>query len=477
MKQRIEKGKTKIVVTLGPSSDSEEVIREFFSLGVDVFRLNFSHGTHDDHQRRINLIRKVEQETHSNVAILMDLQGPKIRLGTFQNGSVILREKDHFTLTKKEIMGNEHFATLTYKEVIDDVKIGDNIFIDDGLIKLKVIGKDSDSIETEVVQGGIVSDHKGVNFPSTKLNIPSLTDKDIEDLKFGLSTDIDAVALSFVKSKEDVLYLLNYMKQFGRMLPIVSKIEKWEAVENIEEIVDVSSGVMVARGDLGVELPISKVPIIQKEIIRIANEKGKPVITATQMLGSMVEEQSPTRAEVTDIANAMFDGSDCLMLSNETASGKYPVLALSVMRSIIEEVESSKLFELNLKNLEFSTENGTVPEVLSKSIKEISTFLNVKLIIVATETGKTAMLISKQKPLVPVLALTPKEETIKLLNFKWGVFAYKTQNYKSVDEILEDAPRIAQSLGLLEKSDRYIVVCGTYTGVSGTTNLIKVDQV
>jgi len=475
MKQRIEKGKTKVVVTIGPASESEETLREFFNLGVDVFRLNFSHGTHDDHLRRINLIRKIEQEFGYHPAILQDLQGPKIRLGTFKNKEVFLKEGDTFTLTKEDVSGDEHISTITYKEVIDEVNVGDDIYINDGLVKLKVVDKTSNELKTEVIQGGPVSDHKGVNFPSTVLSIDPLTEKDIDDLKFGLESGVDMVALSFVKRSDDILKLRSLMEGFGRVVPIISKIEKWEAVNNLESIIDASTGVMVARGDLGVELPVEKVPLIQKEIIKIANEKGKPVITATQMLGSMVEEQFPTRAEVTDVANAIFDGSDALMLSNETASGKYPVLSLKVMRSIIKEVEESELFKTTLSKLNSQVIEINVPEVLSKSIKDISDLLNVKLIIVATESGKTATLVSKYKPQVPILAITPKEETMRFLNLKWGVFAYKVRSYSTVDEILDEAPKVASALNLLTAGDRYIIVCGTHTGVSGTTNLIKVD--
>ncbi|MGC8788432.1 MAG: pyruvate kinase [Caldisericum sp.] len=477
MKQRIEKGKTKVVVTIGPSSESPEVLREFFTLGVDVFRLNFSHGTHDDHLRRIKLIRELESEFAYHVAILQDLQGPKIRLGTFKNGEVNLKEGDSFIIKKQDIVGDEHSATITYKEIIDEVKVGDFIYVNDGLIKLKVKRKSDDEVETEVIQGGPVSDHKGVNFPTTQLSIDPLTDKDINDLRFGLEHGVDMVALSFVKTKDDVFKLKSYMEKFGRVVPIVSKIEKWEAVQNLDSIIDASQGVMVARGDLGVELPIEKVPLIQKEIIRIANNLGKPVITATQMLGSMVEEQFPTRAEVTDVANAIFDGSDALMLSNETAAGKYPTLSLKMMRNIINEIEQSSIFKDNLRVLNSKIIEINVPEVLSKSIKDISELLNIKLIIVATESGKTAMLISKYKPQVPILALTPKEETLRFLSLKWGVFAYKVRNYETVDEILNEAPSIGTNLGLLSTGDRYIIVCGTHTGVSGTTNLIKVDVV
>lgn len=477
MKQRIEKGKTKVVVTIGPSSENPDVIREFFKLGVDVFRLNFSHGTHEEHLKRIQTIREIEKEFGYHTAILQDLQGPKIRLGVFKGGEAYLKEGSSFTLTKRDVIGDETVSGITYKEVLDEVKLGDNIYINDGLIKLKVVDKTDEDVKTEVVQGGVVSDHKGVNFPTTQLSIDALTEKDIEDLNFGLENGVDVVALSFVKKEEDVLKLRSYMEKFGRVVPIVSKIEKWEAVENLGSIIDASNGVMVARGDLGVELPVEKVPLIQKEIIRLANEKSKPVITATQMLGSMVEEQFPTRAEVTDVANAIFDGSDALMLSNETASGKFPVLSLKVMRSIIKEVEESELFKNNLKKLSSQIIDLNVPEVLSKSIKEISELLDIKLIIVATESGKTAALVSKYRPHIPILAITPKEETLRFLTLKWGVFAFKVRDYSSVDEILEEAPKIATNLNLLSKGDRYIIICGTYTGVSGSANLIKVDTI
>jgi len=475
MKERILQGKTKVIATIGPSSETEEIIEQFFSLGVDVFRLNFSHGSHYDHLRRINIIRNLENKFGRKVSILQDLQGPKIRLGVFEGGSVELKEGDYFTLTKENVVGNAQIATLSYPEVIDDVNVGDEIFINDGLIKVKTIEKGENSIKTKVIQGGIVSDHKGVNFPHSKVNIKAITDKDIEDLKFGIENGVDLVALSFVRSRNDLLELKELMKGFGRVVPVVSKIEKWEAIQNIEEIIEESDAVMVARGDLGVEIPVEKVPILQKTIIKLANLKGKPVITATQMLASMVDEQFPTRAEVTDVANAIFDGSDAVMLSNETASGKNPVLSVKVMRNIINEVEKSEMFLSQTRNQKLDENVNTVQETLAMSIKDITNSLDIKLIIVATESGKTANLISKYKPTAPILALTPKESTLRYLNLKWGVFPYLVRTYKSVDEILEDAPKVAVSLGILQPNDKYLIVCGTHTGVSGTTNLIKVD--
>ncbi|MEF3245641.1 MAG: pyruvate kinase [Caldisericaceae bacterium] len=477
MKQRILEGKTKVVVTLGPSSSSKEILREFFRLGVDVFRLNFSHGSFEEHLERINIIRELEEEFGTKVSILQDLQGPKIRLETFKDGLAILKEGSQFILSKTSVLGDDKTASLTYPEVLEDVKVGDEVYINDGLVKLKVLAKKEDHVITEVMQGGEVSDHKGVNFPHSRIQIKAITEKDLSDLKFGIENGVDIVALSFVRSKNDVAELRNYMQRFGRLLPIVSKVEKWEAIENFPEILSESDAVMVARGDLGVEVPVRKVPLLQKELIKLSNDKGVPVITATQMLASMTEEQFPTRAEVTDVANAIFDGSDAVMLSNETASGKYPVLALSMMRSIIKEVENSKFFSISIKNLDPEFYESNLQEVLAKSVKDITSQFKINLIIVATESGKTARLISKYKPNVPILALTPKEEALRLLNLKWGVFSYLVKPFSSVDEILDYAPKIALELGILSVGQSYLIACGTHTGVSGTTNLIKIDKV
>ncbi|MGB9694649.1 MAG: pyruvate kinase [Caldisericaceae bacterium] len=474
--QKSDNVKTKIVVTLGPQSDSPDAIEQLINAGTNVFRLNFSHGTYDEHKAEIENIRDISERLGKEVSIMQDLQGPKIRLGKIEGNSALLKDGQDFTLTDEDLIGNSSISSITFGEVINDVKVGESIFINDGLVKLKVKNILPHKVITEVVEGGIISDHKGLNFPETRISVSAFTDKDKQDLVFGLENDVDMIALSFVKSHVDIKQFKEHMNSLGKNLPVVSKVEKWEAVEDLEAIIDESSAVMVARGDLGVELPVEKVPIIQKRMIALANSKAKPVITATQMLNSMVENPTPTRAEVNDIANAIFDGTDAVMLSNETAVGKFPIESVKMMRRIIVETESSEIFNQDISNFYEPVESG-ITDAIAYSVKETAKRSQAKLIIAATESGKTASLISKYKPDVPVLALTSKTETLRLMNLKWDVVPCLVKPFTTVDEILSKGPQIAYELGFLSKGDVYIIVCGTHTGVSGSTNLFKVDSV
>jgi pyruvate kinase len=471
---RNNRAKTKIVVTLGPKSESPEVIEKLINAGTNIFRLNFSYGTYDEHKTRITNVRAISERLGRTVSILQDLQGPKIRLGKIENNSAMLENGAEFILTDREILGNSRVSSITLSEIINDVKVGESIFVNDGLIKLKVKGLRPHEIVTEVVGGGLISDHKGLNFPQTRISAAAFTDKDKQDLAFGLQNGVDMVALSFVKSHNDLVQFKKYMKSLDKSVPVIAKIEKWEAVEDLEAIMEEASAVMVARGDLGVELPVEEVPIIQKKMIALANSKGKPVITATQMLNSMVENPTPTRAEVNDIANAIFDGTDAVMLSNETAVGKFPVESVEMMRSIILETEGSDIFNSHIKDSGEPAE-ATITDAIAYSVKKTSERVNAKVIISATETGKTAFLISKYKPMMPIIGLTPKIETLRFLNLKWGVFPYLVQSFKTVDEMLTVGPQIANQLGFLSKGDVFVITCGTHAGVSGSTNLFKVD--
>ena len=475
MKKRAEH-KTKIVVTVGPSSNKEEILRNLFFEGVDVFRLNFSHGTWSEHLKSIKLIRKLEKELDLSVSIMQDLQGPKIRLGKIKNGEAFLKNGSDFTLTKEDLEGDERVSSVSFPEVIDEVKSGETVYIDDGKIKLKVKKKDDKSLLTQVVEGGVINDHKGLNFPDTYLTIPAITEKDKEDLQFGLKNGIDLVALSFVKAPEDVIHLRKIMEKEGKVVPIVSKIEKWEAVRNLKKILEVTDAAMVARGDLGAELPIEDIPLIQRSMISLCNAKGKPVITATQMLNSMIESPVPTRAEVNDISNAIFEGTDAVMLSNETAIGKFPVETVQMMRKVILKTEKSELFKNSLSRRENLPRND-ISDAIAFSSRDIAETVKAKLIITATESGRTAIFVSKYKPDMPVLALTPKEETFRYLKLKWGVFPVKVRPFSSVDEILLKAPKIALEKGLIRKGDLYVITAGFQTGISGSTNLIKVDTI
>lgn len=467
--------KTKIVATLGPSSSSHATIKALVEAGVNVFRLNFSHGTHEEHVERIHKIRSVEKETGIKVSILQDLQGPKIRLGKFREGKVTLKEGQEFTITSQETLGNEKIASVTFGEVIKDVKKGERIFVNDGMIRLIAEKNNGQEIVTKVIQGGEVSNNKGLNFPDTSLSLTPISEKDLEDLSFGLSNGIDLVALSFVRNAEDIVLLKRYMEKFGRVVPVIAKIERWEAVKNIDEIARESESIMVARGDLGIELPIEKIPIIQKEIISICNNLGKPVITATQMLNSLVDNLTPTRAEVTDVANAIFDGTDSVMLSNETAVGHFPVEAVRVMHNIIEETEFSEIFYNYVINSKDTFEDN-ISDAIAFSATEVAKITKAKLIICATESGKTATLISKHKPNIPILALTPCNDTLRYLNLKWGVYPHLVKRFKSVDEILKEGPKAAIDFGFLLKGDTYVITAGSHAGISGSTNLLKVEK-
>ena len=477
MIQRRKECKTKIVVTLGPVTNTEEKIEKLIVEGVDVFRINFSHGDIKQHRETIKRIKAASKKLSYPIPILQDLQGPKIRLGKIKKGQAFLKNGAEFILTTKEILGNEHICSITFPGVIKDITADQLIYINDGLIKLKVKRVANDKVYTAVIEGGEISDHKGVNFPNTRLSIPAVTEKDKEDLKFGLTNSIDLVALSFVKTPEDVIELRNLMQLYGRIVPIISKIEKWEAVENIEKIVEVSDGIMVARGDLGVEVPIEKVPIMQKKIISISNKRGKPVITATQMLNSMIENPVPTRAEVTDVSNAIFDGTDAVMLSNETAVGKFPIESVRVMRNIIKNTEKSTIFKKFLKTKSEEPIEKNISDAIAISANNIANVVNAKIIVSATESGRTAILVSKHKPNVPVIALTPKEETLKFLILKWGVIPFKVDAFKTVDEILQKAIEIAKETKLAKRDDIIVITAGSHTGVSGSTDLLKVARI
>lgn len=468
--------KTKIIVTVGPACNNEKTLRKFFCEGVNVFRLNFSHGTHDEHFRNIKLIRKIEKELDLPVSIMQDLQGPKIRLGKFKNGEAFLKDGSEFTLTKECVEGDETKSSVTFPKVLGEIDVGKTIYIDDGRIKLKVQSKNNKSLHLKVIEGGKVSDHKGLNFPDTYLSIPAITEKDEADLEFGLVNGIDLVALSFVKTPDDVTHLKKLMRGYGRIVPIIVKIEKWEAVKNLEQIIDVTDAAMVARGDLGVELPIEDIPLIQRNMISLCNLKGKPVITATQMLNSMVENPVPTRAEVNDIANAIFEGTDAVMLSNETAVGKFPVETVLMMKKVILKTEKSRVFRDYLMKLE-NLPRKDISDAIAFSSREIAETVKAKLIITATESGRTANLVAKYRPDVPVLALTPKDETFRFLNLRWGICPVKVNRFSTVDEILSEAPKIALKRGLLNKGDLYVITAGYQTGISGSTNLLKVDTV
>ena len=462
--------KTKIVCTLGPSSQTEEIIEKLVLNGMNIARLNFSHGTHESHLDLINKIRNVSKKLNVPIGILQDLCGPKIRLGEIDGGSVTLTEGQTFSLTSSEMKGNKNIAYVSCQGLENDVKESDRILIDDGLIALKVEKVLSDSLQCKVMVGGVVSDHKGVNFPDTVLSLPSMTDKDIDDLQFGIENKVDFVALSFVRKPEDVMKLKDIISKNNANIIVISKIEKGEAIKNIDEIMKVTDGVMVARGDLGVEIPIEDVPIVQKMLIKKCNELFKPVITATQMLDSMIRNPFPTRAEVTDIANAIFDGTDAIMLSGESASGKYPVEAVKMMTKTAEYTEKFLPYD---KVTERSSKNNIV-EAISLATCELSEILDAKAIYSFTSSGRTAKMLSKYKPRAPVFAAVDNIPSLNKLVLFWGVYPFYHEEFVFTNESLDNVIDKTKNYGLIKDGDLVVLTGGIPPGVSGSTNMIKV---
>ena len=467
--------RTKIVATLGPATGSEEMIRNLAQRGVNIFRINFSHGTDDEHLATIAAIKKVRAELDLPLAILQDLQGPKIRLGTFSKGPCQIATGDVFTLTTRMVDGSTTIASIDDPAVAKDVKPGELIFINDGLIRLKAREISDDTIVTDVVKGGTLSDHKGVNFPQSELHVPSITEKDKRDLVTGLQADVDYVALSFVRTADDVRELRALMEERGAHVPIIVKVEKWQAVKNIESIVAIANGIMVARGDLGVEMPIEDVPIIQKHLISLCNRMGKPVITATQMLNSMVDNPSPTRAEVTDVANAIFDGTDAVMLSNETAVGQFPLETVEMMGRIIETTEQSDLYWDTIQARGTACASDTSDAIAYAAVHTAQT-IGATLIVCATESGRTAILISRYRPNMPILALTSSCVVQRRLALYFGVIPVVVRQFESVDHILRTAVATTHMSRLARRGDKIVITAGSHATVAGSTNLIKVEE-
>jgi pyruvate kinase len=467
--------RTKIVATIGPATDNPEVLRSLIQAGATTLRLNFSHGTHEDHEQRIRQIRQIAFEIKEPVAILQDLQGPKIRLGKFPEGPVVVKNGDPYVLTSEKIPCTQNRGCISYDKLIDEVPNGASILIDDGKVEMVVERVDSTSRELHcrVVVGGTLSNNKGVNFPGVYLSIAALTEKDREDLMFGLDQGVDWVALSFVRNPDDVREIKSLIAAAGKRVPVIVKIEKHEAIEQIEEILALSDGVMVARGDLGVELPAEDVPILQKQIISVSNRLGIPVITATQMLDSMVSSPRPTRAEVSDVANAILDGTDAVMLSNETATGDFPVEAVATMARIALRIEQ----EQTTPNLPLDRSISTIPNAISQAVGQISTRLNAAAIMTLTQSGSTARNVSKFRPTTPILAITPHVDVARQLQMVWGVKSLLVLSLPSTTETFQAAIQAAQNEGLLKGGDLVVTTAGTLQGVSGSTDLIKVEIV
>ncbi|MEW6496196.1 MAG: pyruvate kinase [Cyanobacteriota bacterium] len=465
--------RTKIVATIGPASSHPDIMREMIKAGATTLRLNFSHGTHEDHQRSIRLIRQTAFELNQPVGILQDLQGPKIRLGRFENGSIVLQKGDLFTLTSERIMGTQEISSVTYEPLADEVPEGATILLDDGKVEMRVeeIDRKKRTLHCRVVVGGTLSNNKGVNFPGVYLSIKAMTDKDRQDLMFGLDQGVDWVALSFVRNPQDVLEIKELIASAGKETPVIVKIEKHEAIEQMEAILSLSDGVMVARGDLGVELPAEDVPILQKRLIATANHLGIPVITATQMLDSMVNAPRPTRAEISDVANAILDGTDAVMLSNEAAVGKYPVESVETMARIAVRIEQEQIV-CNAKDARRS-----IPNAIAQAVGQIAEQLQASAIMTLTKTGATARNVSKFRPSTPILAVTPHVDVARQLQLVWGVRPLLVLDLPSTGQTFHAAMNVAQEKHLLAEGDLVVMTAGTLQGVPGSTDLIKVEVV
>ncbi|MEH2289621.1 pyruvate kinase [Nostoc sp.] len=469
--------RTKIVATIGPATSSPEMLKAIIEAGATTLRLNFSHGTHADHQRSIRLIRQTAFELNQPVAILQDLQGPKIRLGKFDNGSIVLAKGDRFTLTNRPVIGTQEISCVTYDYLAEEVPVGAKILLDDGRVEMLVeeINRDKGDLHCRITVPGKLSNNKGVNFPGVYLSIKAMTDKDREDLMFGLDQGVDWVALSFVRNPQDMIEIKELISSTGKQVPVIAKIEKHEAIEQMEAVLALCDGVMVARGDLGVELPAEDVPVLQKRLIATANRLGIPIITATQMLDSMVSNPRPTRAEVSDVANAILDGTDAVMLSNETAVGSFPVEAVATMARIAERMEQEEAQNLNLRSLRDA--RRSIPNAISQAVGQIAEQLGAAAIMTLTQTGATARNVSKFRPRTPILAVTPHVNVARQLQMVWGVKPLLVLGLPSTGQTFQAAINVAQELQLLSQGDLVVMTAGTLQGISGSTDLIKVEVV
>jgi pyruvate kinase len=466
--------RTKIVATIGPATQSMDMIRQLIEAGVNTFRLNFSHGNHADHHRSVCNIRQVSSELNQPVGILQDLQGPKIRLGKFVDGSISLNRGDKFILTSRKVPGTQEISTITYEHLAKEVPAGARIMLDDGKVEMVVDSVDPTvgDLFCRVVVGGVLSNNKGVNFPNVHLSVAAMTEKDREDLRFGLAEGVDWVALSFVCKPADVLELKELIAHSGRAVGVIAKIEKHEAINCMEELLGVCDGVMVARGDLGVEIPAEDVPLVQKRLIKTANRLGIPVITATQMLDSMVSSPRATRAEISDVANAIIDGTDAVMLSNETAVGKYPIQAVETMARIAHRIEA----EHDIYNLD-NNDNNDIAGAISYAVGNIAVQLGATAIVTLTKTGATARNVSKFRPPTPILAVTSDVSVARQLQLVWGVQPLVALSMPSAKQNFEAALNQAQEHNLLSPGDLVVMSAGTLQGVAGSTDLIKVEYV
>ena len=465
--------RAKIVATLGPATSSYEQIRAVIDAGVDVARMNLSHGSYEVHEEVYRNVRKAAEDIGKPVGVFVDLQGPKIRLGKFSDGPVMLEKGATFKITIEDILGDVNICGTTFKGLPGDVKPGDLLLIDDGKVCLKATEVSATTVTSVVEIGGPVSNNKGINLPGVAVNVPALSEKDEDDLRWAIRLGADMIALSFVRDANDIVRVHEIMKEEGKYLPVIAKIEKPQAVAALEEIIDAFDGIMVARGDLGVEMPLEEVPIVQKRAVELSRRWAKPVIVATQMLETMIENSRPTRAEASDVANAILDGADAVMLSGETSVGKWPVETVEVMARIIESTEDNGLDRIPGLGTRPHTHSGAV----SKAAVEIAELLGSKFVCVFTESGDSLRRVSRLRSAVPILAFTPNADTRRRLSMVWGSKTFLVNPVKHTDQMMDQVDEILLAQGLAKMGDEVVVVAGTPPGVPGSTNTLRVHRV
>ncbi|MDT0264699.1 pyruvate kinase [Streptomyces sp. DSM 44915] len=467
--------RSKIVCTLGPAVDSFENLKALIDAGMNVARFNFSHGSHEEHEERYHRLRKASEETGRAIGVLADLQGPKIRLETFANGPVELTRGDEFTITTEDVPGDRTICGTTYKGLPGDVAKGESILINDGNVALQVLEVDGPRVRTIVIEGGVISDHKGINLPGVAVNVPALSEKDVEDLEFALRLGADLVALSFVRNADDVRDVHRVMDRVGRRVPVIAKVEKPQAVENMEEVVLAFDGVMVARGDLAVEYPLERVPMVQKRLIDLCRRNAKPVIVATQMMESMITNSRPTRAEASDVANAILDGADAVMLSAESSVGRYPIETVKTMSKIVVAAED-ELLSRGLQPLVAGKKPRTQGGSVARAAAEMADFLNAKTLVAFTKSGDTARRLSRYRAVQPILAFTTEASTRNQLTLSWGVETFVVPLVSHTDEMVELCDAELSRLNRYETGDTMIITAGSPPGVPGTTNMVRVHH-
>ena len=468
--------KTKVICTIGPACEDAEILSEMCKVGMNVARLNFSHGTHEEQQRKIDLIKETREKLHMPIAIMLDTKGPEYRIKTFKDGKIRLKDGDEFTFTTEEVVGDETQVSVNYKQLMENLRVGDTILVNNGLVIFKVIELDDTKARCEVVVGGELSNRKSMNFPNKVMKHEFLSEQDKEDLLFGIENEVDFVAASFVSQKQDIADMRQFMNEHGGAeIDIIAKIENRAGVENIEEICEIADGIMIARGDLGVEIPAMEVPSVQKYLISKCRLLGKRVITATEMLESMIQNPRPTRAELSDVANAVYDGTSAVMLSGETASGKYPVLAVKNMVETVEFTEKNVSYEKRFKNTEFTIKNNL--DAVSHSTCAMAIDVDAKCIVVNSLTGHTARMVSRFRCPVDIIGMTASKKGWRKLNLSWGVTPVLCEKYETMEEMFTNDLKKAKEVFHLAEGDNVVLTGGVIDGNTGNTNMIKVERI